>query len=170
MSSPGGDRSADPASVAVGLITHAPAETEALGRRLAAALRRGDVLALDGELGAGKTCLVRGIAAGLGADPLAVRSPTFVLHQVYRGRDLVLHHLDCYRLGAGADLRRLGLEDLVEDGAVAVEWAEYADLRGVGAVRVTIEPLPDRPDGRRISLSAGAPKRFAGAFAAGSRR
>jgi tRNA threonylcarbamoyladenosine biosynthesis protein TsaE len=108
------------------VITESPQQTEALGRALGASLRAGDMLALDGDLGAGKTVLVRGLAAGAGADPAAVRSPTFVLHHVHRGGRVTLHHLDCYRLGPGADLDALDLDGLAEEGAVAVEWAEYA--------------------------------------------
>jgi tRNA threonylcarbamoyladenosine biosynthesis protein TsaE len=133
------------------LVTDSPLQTEALGRTLGAALRTGDVLALDGDLGAGKTVLVRGLAEGSGADPLAVRSPSFVLHHVYRGTRVLLHHLDCYRLGPSADLGALDVDALAEEGALAVEWASYAPaLRDLNAVQVHIEVLDTTH--RRITL------------------
>lgn len=150
---------------AAALLSDSPARTEALGRALGAALRPGDLLALDGDLGAGKTVLVRGLAEGAGADPATVRSPTFVLHHVYRGARLVLHHLDCYRLGPGADLDALDLDGLLEEGAVAVEWAEYAPHLGEAAhpVRIHIEVVDAQR--RRISVS-DAPEHLAIAAAA----
>ena len=141
----------------------AEAETVAIGRDLARGLRRGDLLALHGPLGAGKTCLVRGLAAGLGADPGAVRSPTFVLHQVYRGHGLTLHHVDCYRLGPGAALDVLDVDGLLEDGAVAAEWAEFADLGRWSPVNLTIEVVS--PQRRVLLLDASAPVRLEQAFA-----
>lgn len=146
------------------VVTDSPAQTEAVGRALGAALRHGDLLALDGDLGAGKTVLVRGLAAGAGADPAAVRSPTFVLHHVYRGGHIVLHHLDCYRLGPGADLDALDLDTLLDEGAVAVEWADYAPrLMMHHPVRVHIDVLDHTR--RRITVDA-APPHLAAALAA----
>jgi tRNA threonylcarbamoyladenosine biosynthesis protein TsaE len=101
-----------------------PATTEALGRRLAGVLFPGAVVALVGPLGAGKTHLVRAVASGLGADPRAVSSPTFVLVQEYQGR-LPLFHFDAYRLqGAGAFFD-LGVHEYFESAGVCfVEWAD----------------------------------------------
>ena len=145
------------------LRSASPEQTEAIGRALGAALRRGDTIALDGDLGAGKTVLVRGLAAGAGADPSAVRSPTFVLHHVYRGGRVVLHHLDCYRLGPGADLDALDLDSLLDRGAVAVEWAGYAPrLAAVGPVRVQIDVVDHAT--RRVAL-ANLPPHLAAALA-----
>jgi tRNA threonylcarbamoyl adenosine modification protein YjeE len=133
------------------LVTDSPLQTEVLGRVLGAALRAGDVLALDGDLGAGKTVLVRGLATGAGADPLTVRSPTFVLHHVYLGTRLTLHHIDCYRLGEGADLESLDIDSLAEEGALAVEWGSYApQLDDLNAVHVHIDVLDTTH--RRITL------------------
>ena len=143
-------------------VSRSEAETEAVGRSLAVGLRRGDLLALRGELGAGKTCLVRGIAAGLGVDPLQVRSPTFVLHHVYAAGRLALHHVDCYRLGAGAELNVLDLDALLEDGAVAVEWSELADLSRLWPVVIDIDS--SHPGSRVMTMDAGAPQRLADAF------
>jgi tRNA threonylcarbamoyladenosine biosynthesis protein TsaE len=138
------------------LHSESPLHTEAIGRSLGAALQVGDVLALDGDLGAGKTVLVRGLAAGAGADPLGVRSPTFVLHHVYRGARVTLHHIDCYRLGEGADLESLDVDGLAEEGALAVEWAAYApQLDDLNAVHLHFDVL----DGtrRRITVRGLTP-------------
>jgi len=136
-------------------------ETIALGERIGTALLPGDLLALSGPLGAGKTVLVRGIAQGLGADPRVVRSPTFVLHHVYPTAP-PLHHIDLYRLGTDADITFLDLDGLLEDGAVAVEWGELADLRRFDPVRISIDSDPD--GGRCFVLDAGAPDRVAAAW------
>ena len=105
--------------------TRSAAGTEALGRALAACLRRGTLVALYGDLAAGKTCLVRGVAAAFGgAEP--AHSPTFVVAHVYRGRETV-HHLDLYRLQGVDELIDIGFEELAEpDGITLVEWAERA--------------------------------------------
>jgi tRNA threonylcarbamoyladenosine biosynthesis protein TsaE len=99
-------------------------ETAAVASRLALGFRGGEVVLLTGELGAGKTAFVRGLARGLGADPDEVASPTFVLLTAYPGR-LTLHHADLYRLRGDGDERELGLEELPgQAGVLAVEWAE----------------------------------------------
>lgn len=99
------------------------AETEALGRWLAARLRPGDVVLLDGPLGAGKTTLVRALVAALGGDPAVVASPTFTLLNCYDG-DPRVAHVDAWRLEGAAGLAALGLDQLLDEGAVAVvEWA-----------------------------------------------
>ncbi|MFN2568099.1 MAG: tRNA (adenosine(37)-N6)-threonylcarbamoyltransferase complex ATPase subunit type 1 TsaE [Candidatus Dormibacteria bacterium] len=134
------------------------AETEAAGRLLGGALLAGDLLGLEGDLGAGKTCLVRGIVAGLGGDAAEVRSPTFVLQQVHRGGRIPLHHLDLYRLGNDADVAFLEVEGLLDEGAVAVEWASRAKLQRLRPIVVTLEG--DGPDGRVIRLEDGAPERL----------
>jgi tRNA threonylcarbamoyladenosine biosynthesis protein TsaE len=91
--------------------------------------RGGEVVLLSGELGAGKTVFVRGLARGLGADPEEVASPTFVLLTSYPGR-LTLHHADLYRLRGDGDERELGLDELPGKGGVlAVEWAERLSYR-----------------------------------------
>lgn len=136
-------------------------DTIALGERIGTALLPGDLLALSGPLGAGKTVLVRGVAQGLGADPRVVRSPTFVLHHVYP-TSLPLHHIDLYRLGPEADIAFLDLAGLLEDGAVAVEWGEVADLRRFDPVRISIDA--DREGGRCCVLGPGAPERVAAAW------
>jgi len=112
-------------------------ETEAEGERLGRTLRRGDLLLLVGPLGAGKTTFVRGLARGAGSGD-AVASPTFVLVRNYRGR-VPLAHVDLYRLDRAPELRDLGLEELLDEGAVVVEWGDR--LEAPGAKVITIETL-----------------------------
>ena len=100
------------------------AETESLGRAIGVAATGGDVLALIGELGTGKTSLVRGIAAGLGIAPASVSSPTFVLIHEYPGRHPLIH-VDLYRLRSNAESESIGLSDYFTDHTVtAIEWAD----------------------------------------------
>src|SRR5439155_7242678 len=95
------------------LVTRTPAATERAARRLARLVEPGDVIGLVGELGAGKTLFVKGLAAGLGLDPRYVSSPTFTLIQSYSGGRLPLHHVDLYRLEQAAELDELGLPELL---------------------------------------------------------
>jgi tRNA threonylcarbamoyladenosine biosynthesis protein TsaE len=105
-------------------LTGSAAETEQIATRIASGFVGGEVVLLTGELGAGKTAFVRGLARGLGVDPGEVASPTFVLLTAYPGR-LTLHHADLYRLEAPDADRELGLEELPGPrGVLAVEWAE----------------------------------------------
>jgi tRNA threonylcarbamoyladenosine biosynthesis protein TsaE len=108
-------------------ISHSAAETMGFGRQLASELRDGDVIALTGDLGAGKTCLVKGIAAGLGVTQ-EVTSPTFTLIHEYRGGRLPLVHVDLYRLDKVAEAVNIGIEDyLAGPGVTVIEWAERAE-------------------------------------------
>ena len=100
-----------------------PEATEALGRRLAAELRPGDVVALFGDLGAGKTTLARGILAGLGHGG-DVASPTFPIVIPYENLVLPVWHVDLYRIEDPGELEELALEEALEDGALIVEWPE----------------------------------------------
>ena len=101
-----------------------PEETIEFGRAMAAALNAGDVLALSGELGAGKTHFVKGVVAGLGAN-WAVTSPTFTLIHEYPGGRLPIFHADWYRIDHEEELIKIGMDDcLGEDGIVIVEWAD----------------------------------------------
>ena len=119
------------------VVTRSQEETEGLGERLGTTLGPGATLLLVGDLGAGKTTLVRGIAKGLGVDPDEVSSPTFVLINEYRGR-LTLHHVDLYRI-EGAAVDDLGLEELAGSGGVVViEWADRLPRPFPGAIRITI--------------------------------
>jgi tRNA threonylcarbamoyladenosine biosynthesis protein TsaE len=104
--------------------SHGIAETIELGRQLAARLKAGDVVALSGELGAGKTCLVKGIAAGLRVAQ-EVTSPTFTLIHEYRGGRCALYHIDLYRLDSARQVLAIGIEDYLNgDGVTVIEWAE----------------------------------------------
>ena len=107
--------------------TRSVAGTLSLGRRLARRLARGDCVAMSGPLGAGKTVLVRGIAMGLGlAEPKDVSSPSFVLVREYAA-GVPVYHVDLYRLDRpAAELAELGIEEMLDDGVVLIEWADRA--------------------------------------------
>ncbi|MGH7975048.1 MAG: tRNA (adenosine(37)-N6)-threonylcarbamoyltransferase complex ATPase subunit type 1 TsaE [Limisphaerales bacterium] len=105
-------------------ISHSPAETESLGEKFGRAAQSGFVLALSGELGAGKTQFVKGFARGLGISA-RVHSPTFTLVNEYGGGRLKLFHLDLYRLEMRAQIFSAGIEEFLQpDGVTVVEWAE----------------------------------------------
>jgi len=106
------------------LETGSETETAAAGEALGRGLRAGEVVLLYGDLGAGKTAFVGGMARRIGANPDDVTSPTFTIVQEYAGPSATLYHVDLYRL-EGPEIDDLGLEDLVSgDGIVAIEWAE----------------------------------------------
>jgi tRNA threonylcarbamoyladenosine biosynthesis protein TsaE len=138
------------------LTSASPAGTAAIGTRLAAVVRAGDVIVLCGPLGAGKTTFVQGLATGLGVAP-PVPSPTFTIVRSHRGR-LPLHHADLYRVAAGTEVDDLGLDELAADGVLVVEWGERLGS-AVGGERlvVEIEPGPG-PDDRVIRLRATGPQ------------
>jgi tRNA threonylcarbamoyladenosine biosynthesis protein TsaE len=128
------------------VVTNTPAETEAAGERLGSGLRQGDLLLLEGDLGAGKTTFVRGVARGVGS-PAHVASPTFQLVRVYPGR-IQLAHVDLYRLEASNELVELGLEELLDQGVVVVEWGNR--LEAPEAALLSIEHLGG--DRRRLRM------------------
>lgn len=129
--------------------TASEGETEAAGRDLAPTLRSGDVVLLDGTLGAGKTAFVRGLAAGLGVAPDAVSSPTFTIVQEYKAASTTLQHIDLYRL-TPADVDDLALEDIIEDAVAAIEWPDRWRGAPADAVRVRIDILDEHR--RRITI------------------
>jgi len=129
-----------------GLITGSPDETEAAAARLARHVRLGDLVLLSGQMGAGKTTFVRGLARGMGASG-DVMSPTFQLVRIYPG-PIVLAHVDLYRVADARDLADVGLDELLDQGAVVVEWGDR--LPAADAIRVTLEVL-DR-DRRRLTI------------------
>jgi tRNA threonylcarbamoyladenosine biosynthesis protein TsaE len=130
------------------LVSRGEADTAAAGEALGARLGPGSVVLLTGELGAGKTAFVRGLAAGLGIRPEEVSSPTFTLVQEYRGRPS-LYHVDLYRISS-LEAEELGLDDLRELGVVAIEWADRLEERPAGAVEVVLEDLGG--DTRRLTI------------------
>ena len=105
-----------------------PEATEALGRTLAASLRPGDVVALYGDLGAGKTTLARGILRGLGFEG-DVASPTFPIVLPYEQIDLPVWHVDLYRIDDPVEIDELALDEALEDGALLIEWPERLGAR-----------------------------------------
>lgn len=109
-------------------ITDSPQETIDLAKKIAAKLRPGTVLCLEGDLGSGKTTFIKGLAEGLGLKhPEQVKSPTFVLMHIYRSK-VPLYHFDCYRLESPEELENIGFEDFVNDPQAisCVEWAGKA--------------------------------------------
>src|SRR5512143_1475973 len=106
------------------IISRSPEQTRRLGMRLGSLLQPGDVVGLAGDLGSGKTTLVQGVCAGWGSSD-EVSSPTFVLVNVYRRLDgQRLYHLDAYRLSGPAEAEDLDLDDMLETGALIVEWSD----------------------------------------------
>jgi tRNA threonylcarbamoyladenosine biosynthesis protein TsaE len=133
-------------------LTRSEEETHALGAEMAVGLQPGSVVLLSGDLGAGKTAFVRGLASGLGIDPDEVSSPTFTLVHEYRGGRLVLYHADLYRLErVGTD--DLGLDQIGADGVLAVEWPDRLTHELAGAIRVIIDIVDDET--RRIVVGEG---------------
>lgn len=118
-----------------------PEDTEALGGRIAASLKPGDIVVLAGGLGAGKTLLTRGIATGLGVDE-PVLSPSFVLVREYRSGFIPVFHVDVYRLGSLNEFEDLDVLDQARDGVLIIEWGEAVETH-----------LP--PDHLRIEFSVG---------------
>jgi tRNA threonylcarbamoyladenosine biosynthesis protein TsaE len=136
------------------IVTTSEEETAGAGARLASSLEAGNVVLLYGDLGAGKTAFVRGLAQGLGADPADVTSPTFTLVQEYHGR-VVLYHVDLYRLEE-REVDDLGLEELIlGDGVVAIEWAERWRGRPDDVIEVRIEDAGE--ERRRITVGDQRP-------------
>jgi tRNA threonylcarbamoyladenosine biosynthesis protein TsaE len=137
------------------ITTASEAETGQAGRRLAARLVAGDVVLLSGDLGAGKTAFVRGMAEGLGIDPAEVSSPTFTLIQEYRGGRLPLFHVDLYRLKS-IEVEDLGLDDeAMERGVTAIEWPDRLPRPVEGQIRVHIEHTGECE--RRLKIARDQP-------------
>jgi tRNA threonylcarbamoyladenosine biosynthesis protein TsaE len=144
------------------IITRSARATWQLGRRLGAALQPGDVVALIGDLGAGKTQLVRGACAGADVDEGDVSSPTFAIVQTYRGR-LPFHHADLYRLADLDELYATGFMDLVgSDGALVVEWADKVPgWAPAERLEIRLEEVARHPNSRRIALIGTGPRHAA---------
>jgi len=130
--------------------TGSEAETEQAGEALGRRVAPGAVILLYGDLGAGKTAFVRGLARGAGVAPEDVSSPTFTIVQEYAGPRVTLYHVDLYRL-APAEIDDLGLDDLIDSGGVvAIEWADRWPGRPRAAIDVRIEHSGG--DARRIDI------------------
>jgi tRNA threonylcarbamoyladenosine biosynthesis protein TsaE len=132
--------------------TNSVTETEAIGATLAKSLRGGECIALDGDLGAGKTQFVRGLVLGLGGNGHSVSSPTFVLLNVYDTGRLKVFHLDAYRLHGPEDFDAIGFSELLEQGGViVVEWAgRVAELLPKARINICITPTGETS--RRIEI------------------
>jgi tRNA threonylcarbamoyladenosine biosynthesis protein TsaE len=138
------------------IVSRTPADTHALARRLGAVARAGDVLALAGELGAGKTAFAKGFGEGLGVAGTTVASPSFILMAEHRGR-LPLFHMDLYRLDGPRDAVEGGLVDERQaDGVTLIEWPErLGDALPAPRLDVAIEVIGDTE--RLITLAAVGP-------------
>jgi len=143
--------------------SNSPEETLDLGRRIGSVLREGDILALSGDLGSGKTVLVKGILDGLGGEPDTVTSPTFTLVHEYPAARCPLYHFDLYRVESVSELFDLGYEDyFFGPGICVIEWAERAaEILPASARRIRIEAgpgdrrsffTPDQPRARPFPL------------------
>ena len=134
--------------------TRSEEETASVARELAARLEPGDVVLLSGNLGAGKTAFVRGLAQGLGIDPEEVSSPTFTLVHEYRGGRLTLYHVDLYRLEKTAT-DELGLEEMgVRDGVLAIEWPDRLTHELPAVTMVNIDIVDEAT--RTITIPSGS--------------
>ena len=136
------------------ITSQSESQTIAAGRELAAHLHAGDAVLLFGDLGAGKTAFVRGLAEGLGIDPGEVSSPTFTIIQEYRGGRVPLLHVDLYRLEP-KEVDDLGLDELGTDAVVAVEWAERLPRPPASVFSVRLSHAGT--DVREITISRAAP-------------
>lgn len=151
---------------AIRLTSSSPAQTQAFGRALGIEARPGDCVGLLGDLGAGKTLCVQGVALGVAVPPsLRVTSPTFTLVNEYRGGRLPLYHADLYRIEREIELDEIGLDDLIRrgDGLVVIEWADRYPVLPGDALRVAIEVRGEaergfelRPGGARSAALADA--------------
>jgi tRNA threonylcarbamoyladenosine biosynthesis protein TsaE len=140
-------------------ITHSAEETIALGRELAPGLKEARMVILRGDLGAGKTTLVKGIAEGLqAASRDDITSPTFTLIHEFRGSDIALYHVDLYRIETERELQTLGLDELFAEpgNLVLLEWGEkFPRLRRERDVEIAIESRGEQDRNVRVT-SAGA--------------
>ena len=136
--------------------SHSVRDTESIGAELARSLTGGEVIALYGELGAGKTQFTRGLVKGLGGDGHDVSSPTFVLLNIYETPRLKVFHLDAYRVSGPDDFDAIGFSELLEqNGVVVVEWpARVEELlpRGAGSKRINVHLETTSAHGRRIRI------------------
>jgi len=133
------------------ITTHSESETAAAGRELASTLSAGDVVLLYGDLGAGKTAFVRGLAEGLGVAPSEVSSPTFTLVQEYRGGRVPLIHVDLYRLNDPREIDDLGLDEIAAGAVLTVEWADKLPRGWPNAIEVRFKHVDG--DTRNLTIN-----------------
>lgn len=132
------------AAVTIQVHSRSAEETQRMAAVLARSLRPGDVVALEGELGSGKTCFVRGLAEGLDIDPARVSSPTFVIMHEYEGPRHTLVHVDAYRLGSTDDVESIGWHEMLDSrqAVVAVEWpSRIQSVLPADRISIAIEPV-----------------------------
>ena len=140
------------------ILSTSPGQTEQIGQILGGALAAGSVVALDGELGGGKTCFARGVVSAVAPESAGlVASPTFAIMNEYPGRTTV-YHFDFYRLSGPGDIIELGFEEFLNGpGVVLAEWAErLGDLLPQESVRILFERVDD--ERRRIVIEAAGPR------------
>jgi len=128
------------------------AATAALGARIARQLKAGDAVLLKGELGTGKTTLARAILRALGVES-HVPSPTFTLVQAYETPSLALHHFDLYRIESASELKELGIDDALDDGAVLVEWPERGFPKRLAGDALAVTLSAAGPSAREAKIS-----------------
>ena len=135
------------------IISESEAETVKLGEEIAGKLKKGDIVALSGDLGTGKTAFVKGLARGLGIGEY-VTSPTFTLVQSYKGEEVTLHHFDVYRISDEDELFETGFEEYLYEGNICViEWADMIEnLIPPRAIWIYFERMEDGNDKRRITV------------------
>ncbi|MGE5189062.1 MAG: tRNA (adenosine(37)-N6)-threonylcarbamoyltransferase complex ATPase subunit type 1 TsaE [Gemmatimonadota bacterium] len=145
----------------VELRSESEADTRAIARALGAALVPGDVVALTGDLGAGKTVFCKGLGEALGIPPERIVSPSFTIVTEHAGR-MPFRHVDAYRLSSVREAEEAGLEEYIRgDGVCAVEWSEkIANLLPNDRIQVTFHFSEEGGDRRRLSVSAGDSPRF----------
>ncbi len=130
------------------LLTSLPEETQALGERLGRLLRGDELVLVSGELGAGKTVFIKGLAAGLDIPAAEVVSPSYVLMNLYAGRH-DLYHFDLYRLGVMPEALENPVDEFLGAGVLAVEWAQYLDAGYFSLPQAVAVTLNEEGDGRR---------------------
>ena len=135
------------------IITKTPEETMQIGEKIGKKVSIGDIICLFGDLGAGKTTFVKGLAKGLKYNIKKVTSPTFVLMNIYEGR-LPVYHFDLYRIEENAELVMIGYDEfLYGDGVAVIEWAERLNTL-MPKERLDIELTHKKPEGRMIKMTA----------------
>lgn len=142
----------------VAIVSNSPEMTVEIGKILGENLQRGDIIALIGELGSGKTCITQGIARGLRvSEEYYITSPTFTLINEYPGR-LTLYHLDVYRLSGSDDLIDMGYEEyFYDDGVIVIEWAEKVqDILPSYSIRIHMKYIDETR--RKIAISGKSEK------------